>query len=223
MNLTNEYYYFTEAIDKKTCNKIMKAAGKDFGEAVVGHGGETIVDKQLRTSKTAWTSDQWLYDLIWPYMEEANAQAGWKYDIKTAEPVQITRYAEGGFYNFHKDGKSDNLGAYDEPENKFRHGNVRKLSMSIILNDDYEGGGFEFVTLDNHRGAGDPTRSCLDNQLLKTSHKPVDIEVSNVYTPDFNKLGSVMVFPSFMMHRVKPVTKGTRYSAVSWFLGPPFK
>ena len=197
MNLTNEYYYFTEAIDKKTCNKIMKTGGKDFGEAVVGHGGESIVDKEVRTSKTAWSNDQWIYDLIWPYMEEANAQAGWKYDIKAAESVQITRYETGGFYNFHKDGESDNLGAYNKPQNKFRHGNVRKLSMSIILNDDYEGGGFEFATLDK--------------------------KVSNIYTPDFSKLGSIMVFPSFMMHRVKPVTKGTRYSAVSWFVGPPFK
>jgi len=193
MYLTNEYYYFTEAIDKKTCNKIIKARNADFGHAKVGHGGPEITDKKARMSKTAWTSDQWVYDLIWPYMEEANAQAGWEYDIKAAEAVQITRYEKGGFYNFHQDGKSDNLGAYDEPQNKFRHGNVRKLSMSIILNDDYEGGDFEFATL------------------------------NKIYTPDFNKLGSVMVFPSFMMHRVKPVTKGTRYSLVSWFLGTPFK
>jgi PKHD-type hydroxylase len=197
MNLTNEYYYFNEAIDKKTCNKIIKLGDKGFDEAVVGHRGEGIVDKEIRTSKTAWSSDQWLYDLIWPYMEEANAQSGWKYDIKAAEPVQITRYEKDGFYNFHRDGKSDNLGAYNEPENKFTHGNVRKLSMSIILNGDYEGGGFEFVALNK--------------------------ETSNIYTPDFSKLGSVMVFPSFMMHRVKPVTKGTRYSLVSWFVGPPFK
>jgi len=197
MNLTNEYYYFTEAIDKKTCNKIIKAGKKDFGEATVGPSGKGIVDKQIRISKTAWSNDQWIYDLIWPYMETANAQSGWEYDIKAAESVQITRYEKGGFYNFHKDGKSDNLGAYNEPENKFRHGNVRKLSMAIILNDDYEGGGFEFATLEK--------------------------EVSTTYTPDFNKLGSIIVFPSFLTHRVEPVTKGTRYSAVSWFVGPPFK
>ena len=204
MNLTNEYYYFTEAIDKKTCNKIMKGAGKDFGEAVVGQGDKRIVNKKIRTSTTAWSNDQWLYDLIWPYMEAANAKSGWEYDIKAAESVQITRYETGGFYNFHKDGKSDNPGAYNEPENKFRHGNVRKLSMSIILNDDYEGGGFEFATLINS------SATCAK-------------EVSTTYTPDFNKLGSIIVFPSYMVHRVQPVTKGTRYSLVSWFLGPPFK
>ena len=35
--------------------------------------------------------------------------------------------------------------------------------------------------------------------------------------------GSIIVFPSFVWHRVKPVTKGTRYSLVIWNLGYPFK
>ena len=35
--------------------------------------------------------------------------------------------------------------------------------------------------------------------------------------------GSVIVFPSFVWHRVAPVTKGTRYSLVIWNLGFPFR
>ena len=35
--------------------------------------------------------------------------------------------------------------------------------------------------------------------------------------------GSIIVFPSFLWHRVKPVTKGVRYSLVMWSLGYPFK
>jgi len=37
------------------------------------------------------------------------------------------------------------------------------------------------------------------------------------------KQGSIVVFPSFIEHRVTPVTKGVRYSAVSWVHGPSFK
>jgi PKHD-type hydroxylase len=37
------------------------------------------------------------------------------------------------------------------------------------------------------------------------------------------KQGSLIVFPSFIEHRVVPVTSGTRYSAVSWVNGPAFK
>ena len=34
--------------------------------------------------------------------------------------------------------------------------------------------------------------------------------------------GSLVVFPSFLKHRVCPVEEGTRYSLVSWFTGPAF-
>lgn len=204
MNLTNEYYYFNEPIDKKTCSRIIQLGDKGFDESTVGHGGlHEITDKKIRTSKVAWSDEQWVYDLIWPYMEEANELAGWKYDIKGAESIQVAKYEEGSFYNFHKDGKSDNFGAYNTPDNKIKHGNVRKLSISIILNDDYEGGGFQFVGQNS------------DDQGSEVA--------ANIYTPDFSKAGSVMVFPSFMMHRVESVTKGTRYSLVAWFVGPPFR
>ena len=35
--------------------------------------------------------------------------------------------------------------------------------------------------------------------------------------------GSIIIFPSFVWHRVAPVTKGTRYSLVVWSLGYPFR
>ena len=35
--------------------------------------------------------------------------------------------------------------------------------------------------------------------------------------------GSVILFPSYTLHQVKPVTKGTRNSLVSWIGGKPFK
>lgn len=35
--------------------------------------------------------------------------------------------------------------------------------------------------------------------------------------------GFIAVFPSYVLHRVTPVTKGTRYSLVAWITGPTFK
>ena len=69
--------------------------------------------------------------------------------------------------------------------------------MTVLLNDDYEGGEFQFATY---------------NQ-----------EKCTIDTAKFNKTGSIIVFPSDMEHRVAPVTKGIRYSLVIWFLGPPFR
>jgi PKHD-type hydroxylase len=73
----------------------------------------------------------------------------------------------------------------------------RKLSMSIQLSDpsEYEGGDLEIQPL--YLDPPDPTT--------------------------LRKQGNVIVFPSLLMHRVTPVTKGTRYSMVAWMEGPKWR
>ena len=209
MSSINEWFTFGEgAVDKKTCNKIKKLASKKWETSSVdtkkeitdeerktGKKDDYKPDSKIRISDIAWCNDQWLYDIIWPIMEQANEEAGWRYEIKAAESCQITRYKKGGFYSFHRDGYGDHLSAWNNPQNSFLHGYVRKLSMSVMLNDNFDGGAFEFAS---------PSRGDC------------------VITPIEASAGSVIVFPSSMEHRVTPVTKGTRYSLVVWFVGPPF-
>lgn len=35
--------------------------------------------------------------------------------------------------------------------------------------------------------------------------------------------GTIVIFPSFIMHRVTPITKGNRQSIVGWVSGPPYR
>ena len=204
----NEWYVFSEVVDKQTCNKIKRLGQGKWEpsavdtsketteeERVKGKKGDYKPDPKARISEVFWTTEQWIYDYTWPYMMEANKIAGWNLNIKAAESMQLTRYKKGGFYSFHKDGQADHLAAYDNPGNPFMHGHVRKISMSIILNDNFEGGVFEFASYNRE----------------KCSITPVE-----------SSAGTVIVFPSSMEHRVTPVTKGIRYSLVTWFLGPPF-
>jgi PKHD-type hydroxylase len=37
------------------------------------------------------------------------------------------------------------------------------------------------------------------------------------------KVGSVVIFPSFIFHKVMPITSGVRYSLVNWIVGDNFK
>ncbi len=37
------------------------------------------------------------------------------------------------------------------------------------------------------------------------------------------KKGQLILFPSYVLHRVTPVTKGTRRAMVAWIVGPPFR
>jgi PKHD-type hydroxylase len=78
---------------------------------------------------------------------------------------------------------------------------LESYRLLVQLSDpkDYKGGELEF----QFRNTDDPTptRPCLE--ILPR--------------------GSIVVFPSFVWHRVKPVTEGTRYSLVIWNLGYPFR
>ena len=75
-------------------------------------------------------------------------------------------------------------------------GDTRKLSLSMFLNDpsEYKGGKFQF-----NEG---------------TEKNAIDV-------PQVR--GRMILFPSFMIHRVTPVTKGVRKSLVAWVLGPKFR
>jgi PKHD-type hydroxylase len=72
----------------------------------------------------------------------------------------------------------------------------RKLSVVVQMTDpsEYEGGRFEF-----------------------------DPSIPQPSEDAFLPKGSVLVFPSFLRHRVTPVTRGIRRSLVSWIEGPKFR
>jgi PKHD-type hydroxylase len=186
------------AINKEVCQKLIKLGKGNWNQAMmIGDVEETKEYYSnwhaVRESDIVFSTEQWVYDLVFPYMNHANENAGWKYNIIAAEDYQVTRYTKGGQYTWHKDGLGSHHETYTDPNQPLLSGNTRKLSMSIVLNSDFEGGDFEI------RGFRDDKD-----------------RVSRM------KGGSIIVFPSFMEHRVTPVTKGTRYSLVVWFVGPPF-
>ena len=182
------YWLFTNELDRQTCESIIQLGNDQWEEAkFINIDGVAEENKNVRVTQTAWTGEQWIYDIIFMYMKKANESAGWNFAIDSAEEMQIGKYPVGGHYHFHMDGNG--VRKYSAPNNKFLHDKTRKLSMSIILNDDFEGGEFEFFG---------------DKQLIN------------------EKKGSILIFPSYLQHRVRPVTKGTRYSLVAWFLGKPF-
>jgi PKHD-type hydroxylase len=49
------------------------------------------------------------------------------------------------------------------------------------------------------------------------------IQTSNQPQPMKKEQGYLVAFPSYVLHGVTPVTKGTRYSLVAWVTGPAFK
>lgn len=69
---------------------------------------------------------------------------------------------------------------------------MRKLSFSIQLSDDVEYSGGDLILYTGDKGG----------------------------VPAPRRRGTIIVFPSWMMHEVTPVTQGVRKSLVGWFQGP---
>ena len=56
------------------------------------------------------------------------------------------------------------------------------------------------------------------------SYEGGDFEFEEVKTTaDFRAKGTLILFPSYLRHKVSPVTAGTRYSLVAWFFGPRWR
>ena len=199
MYLKYKYWYFKNLISPEDCTKIIElGTSQKLGSGTIGmqdNKGKT--NKKIRNSKINWLKDEWIYSKFNQAVNYANEKSGWNFDTDWNESIQFTTYKKNGFYNWHYDTFPEPMKDTDENFNNKQ----RKLSMTCLLNDpkDYEGGGFMLQWIDDH------------GKLIKHKVKELDT------------VGSVIVFPSFTNHKVEPVTKGTRYSAVMWRIGPLFK
>ena len=195
--LVKDLKKYDEAIEK---SKVREAEKKHLRQR--DGVGETV-----RNSRNAWIdSSTWVGGFVWHYIMRANRE-NFMYDIEgiDSNEIQYTEYQKGEYYDWHVD---DNIGrclfndkvlasASNQGENiAILNGEyVRKLSFTIQLSDpeDYEGGELEFKV---------------------NNEEPF-------FAP--NKKGTVIVFDSRTLHRVKEVKSGVRKSLVGWVVGPRWK
>jgi PKHD-type hydroxylase len=201
MILKNIYWYFTAALSHKFCDEVLKY-GKSKTEEIARVGTKNKITKKdlkkQRNSNIAWMNDDWIYKEILPYVVQANKSAEWNFQTDYSESCQFTKYGTKQFYDWHEDAWAE---PYNSPDINF-NGKIRKLSVTVSLSDpkEYVGGRLEFA----HPMGGPPNKDKI------------------VQCKEILPKGSIVVFPSFIKHRVAPVTKGIRYSLVIWSLGKPY-
>jgi len=186
-----KYYGINNLINTPLWNLIQKELNSSNLEWEDGAVGGEVYSKNTRKSKIAWISDAYLREQLFHSVDLYNKQ-NWNYDLDGCDLVQYGTYSDGGFYDWHVDEEAE-----IEPINgKYL---VRKLSMTIWLNDpdEYEGGEFDIE---------------IKNPKSEVRYNTLKL-----------KKGSIIIFPSDKWHRVRPVTSGVRKSLVTWFRGPPFR
>ena len=184
------YCCYKEELPIELCKGLVNI-GRELNkdEAKVYKEGNDIKMKEVRNNRIAWLENPELTSILQLYVEKANEEAGWNFNVNCFETPQVSFYGKGQFYDWHMDT------GVELPSDPF----VRKLSVSITLEDTFKGGDF---------------------QVQDWVHPQASKKFSTL--KDMRKAGSIAVFPSFMFHRVTKVKEGERSSLVCWFRGEKF-
>ena len=187
--------YRKNFLSNEECDKIIKSLDtEDLTEGeLVGDYEEGIINKNVRKTLNK--------DIIFDRINKPFDDKVLFNKIESALKIANIQY-----FNYDVEGL-DKLrflkygigGRYEWHTDYGRHEcSMRKLTGIIQLSDsnDYEGGDFEFGLTDTE-GSG----------LLKGNRTK----------------GCLLVFPSFLSHRVAPLTKGKRYSIITWLEGDTFR
>ncbi len=202
MNLKNYYYYYNKALSKKWCEEIIqlgKSKQANFAKTMDFENSSDCIAKKKQTdrlSDVSWLDEKKIYETLHPFLKDANEKSGWNFQWEESEQIQFTTYNKGCFYDWHM----DCIYQEDYKKRKDYKNKQRKLSMTVCLSDEnnFTGGDFEF-----------------DFRNMRGSHKKICKEIK--------QQGSIIVFPSFVWHKVHPILSGTRYSLVMWSVGDPWK
>ena len=155
-------------------------------------------DKSFRDNKSVaipvWN---WYAGMIWHYIMRVN-QHNFQYDITCFgdDMIEFMSYDKGGHYKWHHDHTLYNYSKDTESIEQsydMQHQFNRKISFSLLLNDDYEGG---------------------ELQILKHPSGLTKVP---------KKAGTLVIFDSNCYHRVTPVKKGRRDVLVGWVIGPRWR
>lgn len=194
--ITHSYVWWNNAFDQEELTSIQHICESYDLEKSVTFSEEILQD--YRKSKSCFIdkseSNSWIFDRFNHVINELNEDY-YGFELNGYQTFQYTVYdsQNNGYYNWHMDIKLDD---YSKDLNK-NLDDTRKLTLIMPLSqqgEDYIGGEFE-LNLGDHES-------------------PTMIPVYK---------GQIIAFPSFLIHRVKPVLRGIRKSLVIWVEGPKFR
>jgi PKHD-type hydroxylase len=191
--VTNEYAYYDDIFTKDELKKIIKL----HSEMSLSDGsvGGTKTDTNIRVSKITHQTPDQNNQWIFDKLNSLIMQANWEFFGYDLTGYDLYQYAEYDAKDSgHYDYHTDIIYGGKNLNSNVQLIETRKLSMTLLLNDpEVEFEGGEFYIINDQQ------------------RKIEFIE------------GRAILFPSYVLHRVAPVTKGIRKSLVVWVKGPKFK
>ncbi|MBZ9909852.1 2OG-Fe(II) oxygenase [Mesorhizobium sp. B2-3-14] len=189
-----DYLIVPEALDKAACDalcaEIRGAAGRDAG--LLGRSDQKPAWPRVRRSRRAEVSAATEARVSGLLAEQKAAlERHFGVVLGAFEKPQFLHYQEGDFFVPHQDGNTPLI----HDESRFR-----KISAVIFLNRQSDD-----PLPDNYAGG---------SLVLHGPYSGPDLRIAMQALP-----GSLIAFRSETTHEVTPVTRGERFSIVSWYRG----
>jgi SM-20-related protein len=182
--------------DPQECTAVRAEARAAAGHPapVYIEGAEGLVHEEVRKTTSLEVSAAIIAD-VGRRLEELREEIGrhFQLSLKGCEPPQFLRYGVGDYFVRHQDGDTDQL--------EFDHLRVRKVSVVIFLN-----GGADVLASETFGGG---------ELLIYRANG--DTHPGPVVFPVKGAPGLLVAFRSDTVHEVAPVTRGERFTIVSWF------
>ena len=109
------------------------------------------------------------------------------------ERPQFLRYRQGDFFVRHQDGNTEQL--------EFDHLRIRRISIVVFLND----------------SSAEPEAETFCGGSLNFYQKNDDSPAESLAFSLLGEAGLLVAFAAETIHEVTPVTRGERFTIISWF------
>ena len=186
MRLSN-YIYIKNFFSKEECEKVIKEGETNLKEATLI---DNCIETQIRDTKVSFIRNgSPVQDLMEKIIDQIVVEAKHHYgcNLKRFEPMQYTKYTKGMFYTWHTDSAV-------KIEDLVK--NLRDISASLILSpkEEHQGGSLQMIL-----------NGCISKDNVVC---PKDVQDQ--------EQGTLIIFPSNVLHQVTPIISGTRKSLVIW-------
>lgn len=190
------WYYFAQEFTPEECRFLLQASKEyPWHEGAIGHGTGSVVHKKTRDSNVKWLP--------------RNASLRPIFDRIALCALRANREAFGFELN-------------SEPFLDFQSLQFTEYSAKGEQHYDWH---IDNAWIDRNGTKDDRKISCVIQLTDPTKYEGGKLELEEwpIQEGKFEQAGDMIFFPSFLKHRVTPVTRGVRHSLVTWIKGPRFR
>lgn len=189
------FFVARDFLDRESCTRLRREMkSSDLTHVSIGDRGGDVLDEESRAAAWANVSRCSTTSVRRRLLElKPRLQAHFQLQLRDCQPPQFLVYREGDFYVAHSDRGSE----VESPQ----YVSERRVSAVVFLNSPSE----EDRT-SSYQGGTLTFSGVIDDPRLESSVYPLAAET-----------GLLVAFRSDVLHGVTPVTRGERYTIVSWY------